>query len=667
MTKAELIRKIAKRSGVPDSEAKIFFEIFLKRISVLLKPGEAVKLNALGYFQLRKAQVQSMLTTTAEKISSDLIVFSPVKEEAEEAAENLIFNIPSYILENESYNLLDSYFSISVGKPVIPLTGVKETEFFIPPAGNELRKLIESKVDKLLRSAQLITEHVKGSEFLVIKPDLSEKDQFELPWENKPQASEEKKKKTAVENEGEKTSEFSHIAWDFGEDLSRQIEEESLLDVESEPEKISASGRKDEFNNISWDFGIPEENEIISGGEAGAEENESPAGEPIKDYTKNEDESENKQAENVIADNFTTREFEERVAEDLKKYQRVRAITQEISDDEVQKAGDKKENVDWDFGKQQTEFEKVEDYISNYDETREIDLTGTGDYRDVLLEEKDISELYETNEEISGTENKEKINAGGDAGPSIISEKEHKKGKEKANDYTSKTKTREYSYSNKRSPVVFFIALVTILSVGTALYIYLSHVNIGMFISGNKAHEKVLSASSPEIIDRTFDVPVTYPYTNDSVKKDLKQEGIDPQALVSKGQAQEKQSGELKSNLSSLLNEKSRPGKAASNKEEPKSENILPPSNKIEKTESAAGPAGKVEGNIYKSGGYYIVQVSSWKSKSIAEREADRFKSGGYNSFIEQASIAGRGIWYRVKVGNFKTLAEAENFSKRIK
>ena len=60
MTKAELIRKIAKRSGVPDSEAKIFFEIFLKRISVLLKPGEAIKLNAFGYFNYRKALVQSI-------------------------------------------------------------------------------------------------------------------------------------------------------------------------------------------------------------------------------------------------------------------------------------------------------------------------------------------------------------------------------------------------------------------------------------------------------------------------------------------------------------------------------------------------------------------------------------------------------------------------------
>ena len=35
MTKAELIRKVAKNVGVPDTDAKIFFELFLKRISAV--------------------------------------------------------------------------------------------------------------------------------------------------------------------------------------------------------------------------------------------------------------------------------------------------------------------------------------------------------------------------------------------------------------------------------------------------------------------------------------------------------------------------------------------------------------------------------------------------------------------------------------------------------
>ena len=35
MTKAELIRKVAKNVGVPDTDAKIFFELFLKEFLLL--------------------------------------------------------------------------------------------------------------------------------------------------------------------------------------------------------------------------------------------------------------------------------------------------------------------------------------------------------------------------------------------------------------------------------------------------------------------------------------------------------------------------------------------------------------------------------------------------------------------------------------------------------
>ena len=51
MTKAELIRKLAKKAGIPDSEAKVFFEIFLRKASEILKLGEAIKLKNFGYFQ----------------------------------------------------------------------------------------------------------------------------------------------------------------------------------------------------------------------------------------------------------------------------------------------------------------------------------------------------------------------------------------------------------------------------------------------------------------------------------------------------------------------------------------------------------------------------------------------------------------------------------------
>ena len=58
MTKAEIIRKLARRVGVQDMEAKIFFEIFLRKVSLQLNPGETIKVNNLGFFQVRTGKIR---------------------------------------------------------------------------------------------------------------------------------------------------------------------------------------------------------------------------------------------------------------------------------------------------------------------------------------------------------------------------------------------------------------------------------------------------------------------------------------------------------------------------------------------------------------------------------------------------------------------------------
>ena len=47
----------------------------------------------------------------------------------------------------------------------------------------------------------------------------------------------------------------------------------------------------------------------------------------------------------------------------------------------------------------------------------------------------------------------------------------------------------------------------------------------------------------------------------------------------------------------------------------------------------------------------------------MAEKEIASYLSNGHNAFIEEADLEGK-IWYRVRVGNFKTLEEAKQFRK---
>ncbi|MEW6509353.1 MAG: SPOR domain-containing protein [Bacteroidota bacterium] len=63
--------------------------------------------------------------------------------------------------------------------------------------------------------------------------------------------------------------------------------------------------------------------------------------------------------------------------------------------------------------------------------------------------------------------------------------------------------------------------------------------------------------------------------------------------------------------------------------------------------------------------GNYTVQVSSWTSKSLAEREASRLSAAGMSAFVEDAVIAGEN-WYRVRVGRYGTSREAKDAAQQL-
>jgi len=57
--------------------------------------------------------------------------------------------------------------------------------------------------------------------------------------------------------------------------------------------------------------------------------------------------------------------------------------------------------------------------------------------------------------------------------------------------------------------------------------------------------------------------------------------------------------------------------------------------------------------------GSYAYQVSSWKSMSKAEMEAEELKTAGFNAFVDEVTEDGVS-WYRVRVGYYSTAAEAK-------
>lgn len=74
--------------------------------------------------------------------------------------------------------------------------------------------------------------------------------------------------------------------------------------------------------------------------------------------------------------------------------------------------------------------------------------------------------------------------------------------------------------------------------------------------------------------------------------------------------------------------------------------------------------------NLVKSGfikreRYYSIQVGSFVSHKLAKNYAAKFSSKGYQTGISQVNLNNK-TWFRVRVGNYKTLSDAKKGKKML-
>ncbi|RJP66000.1 MAG: hypothetical protein C4539_12270 [Ignavibacteriales bacterium] len=74
-----------------------------------------------------------------------------------------------------------------------------------------------------------------------------------------------------------------------------------------------------------------------------------------------------------------------------------------------------------------------------------------------------------------------------------------------------------------------------------------------------------------------------------------------------------------------------------------------------------------VGGNFYTDGNTFTYQVSSWKSRSTAEKDAKRLRALGFDAYLTIQNPQSVSPWYLVRVGNYSSLQEARNEVINIK
>ncbi len=318
MTKSEVIKKIARLAGIPETEAKRFFEILLDKLYFHLKNNNIVTIEEIGEFRLGKFD---RIGHKEESFENKFIFLLPTiqkenfhQKNEKESVQPLVFNIPQGMQVEE--NILDEHFSLSIGKPLIPIGEISSDDFyFYPKTGQSFLKSLENEAVKIIDSKAVILQQSIADDDLV----FSETDDWQVVTSKRDNPF--FKEYSIDELEDQLADELieesdENIPWDFGK---VEFDEDEISDKLIEDEVTSLKDEK-----ISWDFGNQTDSEDIlveeDPDDSVDEENEADLSEDIEtDYNEEEEEeiSESEETEKLVESETVTTESLDNENEDI--------------------------------------------------------------------------------------------------------------------------------------------------------------------------------------------------------------------------------------------------------------------------------------------------------------------------------------------------------------
>ncbi|MGQ9799535.1 MAG: hypothetical protein ACUVRG_09655, partial [Ignavibacterium sp.] len=522
MTRTELIKKIAEKSGIPDSDVKLFFEIFLKRLSFLLKIGQAAYVKDIGYFYLLKGKINQLRLNFIEDNPYnfiDLILFSLNKDLKSSIEEGLIFNVP--IIENNDFQIIDTYFSLGIDKPLIPVRGTSSDEFYVSSGGYELRKLIESKVDKLVSETEILSAYENNPPQIILTSQAFNSNRIFLEMSKpKPELDEEIPDSFLETGEvkKEETSGIQYVARNFYDDLLEEIDKEKIPDLqddeisESQPNLVEEKFESFEDKILISDKVENTAEEIIS--------EELPITDELKAFEEAQFETESETAieETGDFDSIETADEEFNIYFDEEK----------PSDETLfRNASSEKIEFEYEFDRETDEskeskfFEEARlEELQDEEKFEEVESPSPKiNFASLKSEEKikdEFKEFYENTEEESPFLS---IVGNNKFKPEFAENKEQKKVRKKL-----------YSYQSKKFRVLFLIVLIgSIVTIGTLYFYYRFQIKN---IETKKTEQKlVLKTDNASIVERDFLVPVSYPYPKKETAETISFTPIDSEKI----------------------------------------------------------------------------------------------------------------------------------------
>ena len=604
MTKDELINKIASRAGIPGESAREFFDFFLREMSFALRPGESAQYGSLGFFHFRRGKTKKKVKlekNEPEYEYLDLIIYSKESSLNLSSGENIIFIVPSDFIESK--HELDSHFSLSLDKPVMP-------QLDDSVSGSTIQQSAISSSDDLKGAASVQIKEIKklpgaqSDKNVLLISSLGE-GQFNLEIDESAatDSSQEQEEKGEIHS----SDVMKSRAWDYGKILSKRVEEHSFLEIDEKKDESETPAEKVDEDIIPWNFGKKRWTEI-------ADEEISEIIEPTEQTAPEAEENQTLKTEEKIQ----TEENKSALPEEHPEEPKIDMKDFKVSgQEEKDKIGN---------------YERVRSVSAKFNDAGNIDAPGKG-IKDFIKEthhEDEKEEEAKAAAKIKAEEEKKKVKQAKKEKPP---KKKRKKPKEiKLNRY-------ERNRRQRKSALPFFIFLIVLAAIIAGVYYYMNS-NKKAPVETENAIPYAERNANTTYIERSYEIPVTYPYK----KTDVSISGIDI-PTEEKPEVKNVQKPDLKTEKKTTkkpVNEKSTSTKR--NGERP------------------ADTFTQVEYNIYQYGNVYAVQIAAFRSEKVAQGVAQKYSNRGYNGFVEEAILAGRGTWYRVRVGNFKTVKEARKF-----
>jgi cell division septation protein DedD len=667
MTKNELVILISKKAKVPDNLARELFDIFLIRIADKLTIGQTAYMDNIGYFHLRKGKIRKPeKDSKREKFESyDFIVLSQSHDLNIKSPGNLVLMVPEIEIQNRDE--VDSHFRLSVEKPGMHNVKDRGTVYRLNQLSVGKRNELKGKVDNIISKVKIEKSISSKHGVLLVEMKKFSKDQLDLnmddnTWEKEP-----------LDVPGEKLDSIEKpksTKEHFEKDRSKQLERESTQKqtIDSSKELDTADETDSDVEKRNWETvsepSVKKKIELDkkvykNAGNVNSDEN---------DELNNFYDGLKKPIMGALDDLENKGKKPPESGDDKvnRKFKRIKLKGQSF---DKKSTTEKKINKiipikDIDINK---EKEKIQEKVKEQEKIQGKEKVK--EQKKIQEEQKKQEELQEKSKDIEDkkyqkvTNGEHQMHSEKFKEPSKIKESLASMSELEEDEYAYLSEIDE-TYRGSRSGgsgIVFLFLFAAIIVLGGVLYYFVIHKGSGSSdLTQNSQFDNVFNTT---YIDRNYDVPVSYPYSQPESEVEL--HGLSSEILAA--EIPEEQSVIEESTTKVISNKETSPPVTNEKVTTPPVTNeIKNTPKKVEKDIVSSKSREQVSQNVFKYNDTYAVQVAAFQTKKDAEDGVKKYINRGYSAFIEYAVVKGKN-WYRLRVGGFKTLEEAKKFQKSNK